>query len=286
MLGIVSTLFDGVAYGMLLFTITVGLSVTMGVMHFTNLAHGAFAMAGAYAAAVLVGNLGVPFPLALLAVFLATVLVGLGSERALFRHFYKASPLKQVLLTIGLVFMSVAAARWLFGPLSLGIPLPDYLTGSFRLGALSFPVYRTAILVFGLLLAVAFWLCLERTLVGAKLRAAVANAPMAEAVGINVSLLLSVVFGIGAGLAALGGALSVEVLGLTPTYALDHLGLVLIVVIVGGLGSIRGAFLASLVIGVLDNAGKFLLPEVGAFIVYLVAFAILLWRPNGLFPKA
>lgn len=285
MLALITPLFDGVAYGMLLFTISVGLSVTMGIMHFTNLAHGSFAMGGAYLLVVLVTKLGMPFIVSVALVFILVFLVGLAAERFIFRYYYKSTPLEQVLLTIGIVFMSVAITRYLFGPLSVGFPLPSYLSGSLQFGEMFFPLYRIAIIIFGLCIAVILWLVLDRTLTGAKLRAAVERRSIAEAVGINVSLLLSVVFALGAGLAALGGALSVEILGLTPTYALDYLALVLIIVIVGGMGSVKGAFFTSLLIGIVDNGGKFLFPELGAFIVYFIAFAVLLWRPDGLFAR-
>ena len=281
-----SILFDGFAYGMLLFTITVGLSITMGVLQFTNLAHGAFAMFGGYLAVVLVNSLSLNFILAILVVFLLIGLLGFIAERLIFRHFYTATPLRQVLLTIGIVFMSVAVMRYVFGPLSVGVAIPAALETTHQIGGVSIPAYRMMLLAFGLTLGIVLWVFIDRTLIGAKLRAAVSNRNMAEAVGIDVPFLFAVVFSIGAGLAGVGGALSVEVLGLTPTYAFDYLSLVLLVVIVGGLGSIRGAFVGSLFIGVIDNAGKFLFPEVGAFLLYLITFAILLWRPQGLLPKS
>lgn len=278
-----SIAFDGIAYGMLLFTITIGLSITMGVMNFVNLAHGAFAMGGGYLLVVLAGDLGIPFVPALVLIALVFLVLGAGLEAVLFRRFYGASPLLQVLLTIGIVFISIAAATYAFGPLSAGIRIPDWLQGRFAVGTMSFPVYRTMVVGFGVALALLLWLVLDRTLVGARVRAAVSNRAMAENVGINVPLLFSLLFGVGSALAAVGGALSIEIFGLSPTYALDYLVLVLLVVIVGGMGSIRGAFAASLLIGIIDNAGKFLLPQSGAFLIYLVAFAVLFWRPSGLF---
>ncbi|MDQ0314401.1 branched-chain amino acid ABC transporter permease [Amorphus orientalis] len=278
-----SIAFDGIAYGMLLFTITIGLSITMGVMNFVNLAHGAFAMGGGYLLVTLSNDLGIPFPLSLALIALTFLVIGAFLEIVLFRRFYGASPLLQVLLTIGIVFISISAATYAFGPLSAAIDTPAYLQGRFTLGDMSFPIYRTMVIGFGLGLALVLWFVLDRTLIGAKVRAAVSNRAMAENIGINVPVLFSVLFGVGAALAAVGGALSIEIFGLSPTYALDYLVLVLLVVIVGGMGSIRGAFAASLLIGVIDNAGKFLLPHSGAFLIYLVAFAVLFWRPSGLF---
>lgn len=282
MLAIVNMLFDGFAFGMLLFVITVGLSVTMGVMNFSNLAHGAFAMAGGYLAVVLVNDIGLPFLLMLPLVFLAITLLGLLSERYVFRRFYTATHLQQVLLSIGIVFMATAVARYFFGPFAIALDMPTWLSATLPLDRLVLPVYRIAVILIGLALALILWIALERTLAGAKLRAAVANPNMARAIGIPVTSLLSWVFATGAGLAGLGGALSVDLLGLTPTYALDYLALVLLIVIIGGLGSIRGAFAASVLIGIIDNAGKFFFPEIGAFLVYAIAFAILLFRPSGL----
>lgn len=278
-------IFDGLALGMLLFIITVGLSVTMGVMNFVNLAHGAFAMGGGYGLVLLIGQ-GVGFFPAIALIAVAFFAVGAVLEAALFRHFYRAGPLVQVLMTIGLVYMSIAAVTYVFGPLSAGIAIPEYLRGRMQIGPFGFPVYRAMIIVFGTALALILWVVLEHTMVGAQVRAAVSNRTMAENIGINVPALFSVLFGIGAALAAVGGALSIEVVGLTPSYALTFLVLVLLIVIIGGMGSIRGTLAAALVVGVLDNAGKFLMPHSGAFLIYIMAFAILLWRPRGLIPGA
>lgn len=278
--------FDGLALGMLLFIITVGLSVTMGVMNFVNLAHGAFAMGGGYGLVLLVGQWGVGFMPSLVVVALVFFAVGAILETLLFRHFYTASPLTQVLMTIGIVYMSIAAITYFFGPLSAGFPIPEYLRGRVAIGEFGFPVYRAAIIVFGAVVAAMLYLVIDHTLVGAKVRAAVSNRHMAENAGVNVPALFSVLFGIGAALAAVGGALSIEIVGLTPSYALTFLVLVLLIVIIGGMGSIAGTLVASLVIGILDNAGKFLFPQAGAFLIYLLAFAILLWKPRGLLPGA
>ncbi len=276
--------FDGVALGMLLFTITVGLTVTMGVMNFVNLAHGAFAMGGGYGLVLLCGQWGLDFVPSLLLIALTFFIVGSVLETLLFRHFYAAGPLIQVLMTIGIVYMSIAAITYFFGPLSTGITLPDYLRGRVTVGPFGFPLYRAVIIGFGTVLALVLWLVLDHTLIGARVRAAVGNRQMAENIGINVPLLFSVLFGIGSALAAVGGALSIEVVGLTPNYALTFLVLVLLIVIMGGMGSISGTLGAALVVGVLDNAGKFLFPQSGAFLIYIMAFAILLWKPAGLAP--
>ncbi len=188
-----SIAFDGIAYGMLLFTITIGLSITMGVMNFVNLAHGAFAMGGGYLLVLLAGSLGIPFVPSLILIALTFLVLGAGFEMVLARRFYGASPLLQVLLTIGIVFISIAAATYAFGPLSAGIRIPDWLQGRFVVGTMSFPVYRTMVVGFGIALALVLWVVLDRTLVGARVRAAVSNRAMAENIGINVPLLFSVV---------------------------------------------------------------------------------------------
>lgn len=282
---LVSLIFDGLAYGMVLFAISVGLSVTMGLMGFVNLAHGAFAMAGGYALYLLMTAAGVDFFTSLL---LAALIIGLASillERLLYRHVYDGSDVDQVMLTIGILFMSIAAATYFFGPEPQAIRLPEALRGSFAVGGVTLPTYRLFIVAAGAVLILLLWLGLERTTVGAKIRASVDNYGMAQAVGINVSRLFMITFAVGSGLAAMGGGLAVEVIGLTPRFGIQYLVLFLIVVAVGGLGSIRGAFVAALALGFIDNAGKFFLPQGGGFFIYAVTLIILLWRPEGLFGK-
>ena len=280
---LISIVFDGLAYAMILFVISVGLSVTMGLMGFVNLAHGVFAMLGGYLLVTLMQQGGLGFIPALL---LAAVLIALFSllfERFLYAPLYRASELDQVLLSIGLVLMATAAMTYLFGPSPVAVQVPDYLSGQWTLGGRVFPVYRVLMIAFGFVLALVLWLALERTLLGARIRAAVDNRRMAEAVGINVDRLFQLTFALGSGLAALGGGLAVEILGLSPTFASQYLVLFLIVVAVGGMGTIKGSFLAALLLGVIDNGGKYLWPEGGAFFIYLVTVAVLLFKPGGLF---
>lgn len=282
---IVSIAFDGLAFAMILFIISVGLSVTMGLMGFANLAHGSFAMVGGYIAVTFMKSLGVPFLLAIVLCFVAVAVISVAFERLLYARFYDADELDQVLLTIGLVFVSIALCTLIWGPLNVQLDVPDYISGQVDLGFRKFPAYRTFIIGVSFAMILGLWYGLERTRIGAMIRAAVDNRRMAQSIGIDVNRLFTLTFALGSGLAAIGGGLGVEILGLTPTYALDWLVYFLIVVAVGGLGSIRGAFVAALVLGVLDTAGKYLLPEFGAFFIYVATIAILLWRPLGLYGR-
>jgi branched-chain amino acid transport system permease protein len=282
----ISIAFHGLALAMVLYLVSVGLSVTMGLMGFVNLAHGAFAMAGGYAMTTLMGRLGVPFALALAAAVVIVALASLVLERVLYRRFYGGGELNQVLLTMGLIFMSVGAATYFWGPVSQPVQLPQLLRGQFDLGGRVFPVYRTFLIGCGALLVTALWLALERTRFGVQVRAAVDNLAMAQTLGVNTSRLFALAFALGSGLAALGGRLGAELLAIAPGYALDNLVYFLIVVAVGGLGSIRGPFVAALIVGVADTAFKYAAPELGAFFIYAITMAILLWRPRGLFGHA
>jgi branched-chain amino acid transport system permease protein len=276
---------DGIAYAMFLFIVSVGLSVTMGLMGFINLAHGAFAMAGGYVVLTAMRQFGAPFPAALLATF---VIVGLGSivlERLLYARLYKAGELDQVLFTIGLTFIAVATVTYLFGPAPQPFKLPSYLDGHIDIGLRTVPTYRAFLIVVGLLLVGVLWYGFERTTLGAKIRAAVSNRRMAESVGINVPFLFTLTFGVGSGLAALGGGLSIQLLGLTPSFALVYLVLFLLVVAVGGLGSIKGTLAAALLLGIFDTTGKYLYAEAGGFFMYALAMAVLLIKPAGLYGR-
>jgi len=278
-------LLDGLAYGMILFIISVGLSVTMGLMGFVNLAHGAFAMAGGYATVSLMQGLGLPF---LPALVLGAVLVGLASvplERLLYARLYRAGELDQVLLTIGLVFMAIAAFTFFYGPAPRPLPVPAFLRGSVDLGFRSLAAYRLFMVVVGALLVAALWFGFERTRLGAIIRAAVDNRRMAQSVGIDVNRLFTLTFAVGSALAALGGGLAVNIVGLTPTFATQYLVFFLIVVAVGGAGSVKGAVVASLVLGVTDHAGKYLYPDGGAFFIYAATIALLVARPAGLYGR-
>jgi len=282
---IVSVAFHGTAFGMILYVISVGLSVTMGLMGFANLAHGVFAMAGGYILTSFMAQYGVPFPLALVCAF---VLVALGSvvlERTLYARLYSAGELEQVLFTIGLIFISVAVARMIFGTLQQPVVLPDYLKGQFPLLGRDFPTYRVFIIAFSAVMIFALWFGVERTRWGAMVRAAVDNRAMAQSIGINTKLVFTLTFSLGSGLAGLGGALGAEIISVQPTYPFEQLVYFLIVVSVGGLGSLRGPFIAALLIGVADTACKYWTPQFGAFLIYVATIGLLLWRPMGLFGR-
>jgi len=283
---VVSIGFHGIAFAMVLYLISVGLSVTMGMMGFVNLAHGVFAMLGGYVLTSLMNQLGVPFAVALAGAAVATAIASVAVERLLYRRLYGGDELDQVLLTMGLIFMSVAGATYFWGPVQQPMLPPRWLSGQIDFGFRSFPAYRSFLILCGAALVTVLWLGLERTSFGVQIRAAVDNLRMAQSVGINTSRLFTLTFALGSGLAGLGGALGADLLAINPSYALDNLVYFLIVVAVGGLGSIRGPFFAALLLGIADTGFKYLLPELGAFFIYALTMAILLWRPRGLFGRA
>src|SRR5579875_1381921 len=265
---------------MFLFITSVGLSVTMGLMNFVNLAHGAFAMAGGYIVVTLTRSSGVGFVPAL-----AIAAASVPFERYLYRRLYRASDLEQVLLTIGLAFMAIAVFTYFYGPIPKSVPLPHWLQGDVNLGFRAFPSYRAFLIALGAVLIAVLWYAFERTNIGAKIRAAVDNRRMAESVGINVDRLFTLTFALGSALAALGGGLAIQLFGLTPSFAVIYLVLFLIVVAVGGLGSLKGTLLAALVLGVFDTAGKYLLADAGGFFIYAVTVLVLLVRPAGFYGR-
>ena len=284
---VVSIGFHGLAFAMVLYLISVGLSVTMGLMGFVNLAHGVFAMLGGYVLTSLMSRYGVPFVPALLGAAVAVALGSIPLERLLYRRLYGGDELDQVLLTMGLVFMSVAGATYVWGPLPQPIAAAALAERRRSISAsAAFPAYRSFLILCGAALVTALWLGLERTRFGAQIRAAVDNLRMAQSVGINTSRLFTLTFALGSGLAGLGGGLGADLLAIDPGYALENLVYFLIVVAVGGLGSIRGPFFAALLLGIADTGFKYLLPEFGAFFIYALTMAILLWRPRGLFGRA
>ena len=282
---VIGVLFDGFAYGMLLFLLSVGLSVTLGMMNFINLAHCAFAMLGGYVTVTLTNHYGWPFLATLPVAFVVAGVVSVAFERALYRRLYRAAELDQVLLTIGLAFMSVATVAYFFGTVQQPIETPSFLRGSISVLGISFGVYRMFLVTMGLVVMVLLVLMLEYTNFGAQVRAAVDNQRMARGLGINVESVFAITFALGSGLAGLGGALAIEIVGLDHSFALAYLVYVLIVVSVGGLGSIGGSFAAAALLGISDMFGKYYFPELGAFMIYLVMIAILVWRPNGLFGR-
>jgi branched-chain amino acid transport system permease protein len=276
-------LFDGIAYGMLLFVLSVGLAVTMGLMNFINLAHGAFAMAGGYTTVLLMNRLGVPFLATLPLAFVFTALLGAAFERTLYRPMYRRPHLDQVLFSIGLVFMAVTGVDYIIGSQQQMISVPQWLQGRFDLADVGIGKYRLFIIVVCGLLTVALQMILSRTRFGSRLRAAVDDPRVAQGLGINVNQVFLLTFAVGSGLAGLGGALGAEVLGLEPIFPLKFMVYFLIVVSVGGTTTITGPLLAALLLGVADVFGKYYAPKLGAFIVYALMIAILTWRPQGLF---
>jgi branched-chain amino acid transport system permease protein len=285
MTSLFGVLFDGFAYGMLLFLLSVGLSVTLGMMNFVNLAHCTFAMIGAYATVTLMNDAGWPFFATLPVAFIIAAAVSVVFERTLFRRLYRSSDLDQVLLTIGLVFVSVASFAYVYGTIQQPVNLPNYLRGSIYIGDLTLGVYRIFLIVFALIVTAALVVALEYTRFGAQVRAAVDNQRMARGLGINVDGAFAITFALGSGLAGLGGALAIDVVGLDPTFALAYLVYVLIVVAVGGLGSIWGTFAAAMLLGISDMAGKYYFPAIGSFLIYLVMISLLMWRPSGIFGR-
>jgi branched-chain amino acid transport system permease protein len=283
---LLTILFDGIAYGMLLFVLACGLAVTLGLMNFVNLAHGAFAMAGGYICAILVNRIGWPFFAALPMAFVASALIGAVLERTLYRHLYNRSHLDQVLFSIGLVFMAVTATDYAMGSSQTFIKLPDYLQGQIDLFGIGVGRYRLMIIVICGLLTIALQMILSRTRFGSRLRAAVDDPRAASGLGINVPQVFAFTFAFGCGLAGMGGALGAEILGLDPYFPLKFMIYFLIVVTVGGSSSITGPFLASLLLGIGDVAGKYYVPTLGAFVIYTLMIVILLWRPNGLFGRS
>ena len=283
---VASMVLGGLAAGMVLFIVSVGLSVTMGLMGFVNLAHGAFAMLGGYIIVLVMRHWGVGFAVALAIGFLLTAAISAILERLLYTRLYKASELDQVLFTIGLVFIFIASVTLLVGPENQPLTLPEALRGQINLGFVEYRTYSIFLIVTGVVIVIALWLGFERTRFGAQIRAAVDNRRMAESLGINIDRLFTVTFGFGSGMAALGGGLGAEFLGLDPQYALKYLVFFLIVVAVGGLGRITGVFCASILIGVLDFVLKKYLPQGGTLFIYAFTILLLLWRPQGLFGKS
>ena len=278
-------LFDGVAYGMLLFVLAVGLAVTLGLMNFINLAHGAFAMAGGYAAVLLMSRAGWPFLATLPAAFVVAALAGVVLERTLYRPMYARSALDQVLFSIGLTFMAIAAVDFLIGSQQQNIHLPQWLQGRFDVSGVGVGKYRLFIIVVCAALTVLLQWVLSRTRFGSRLRAAVDDPRVASGLGLDVNRIFALTFAVGSGLAGLGGALGAEILGLDPTFPLKFMMYFLIVVAVGGTTTITGPLLAALLLGIADVMGKYYVPKLGAFIVYTVMIVILMVRPQGLFAR-
>jgi len=277
-----TVLFNGIAYGVLLFIMSVGLSVTMGMMNFVNLAQASLSMLGGYVVIAFTQSYGVPF---LLSLPIAFVLVGLFTiviERLVFRYFYGTDDLTQVLLTIGLVFMSIAVATYFWGPGYRGVDVPAWLTGQTDVFGLTLERYRIFLVIVGGLLSIVLIFGLERTRFGAMVRACVDNSRVANGCGLNTDLIFAITFAVGGGLAGLGGALSANLLGIDPNFPLRYLVYVLIIVSVGGMGTIGGTLIAGLALGIADVGGKYYFPEIGSFVIYAITALVMLWSPRGL----
>jgi branched-chain amino acid transport system permease protein len=281
----IGVLFDGIASGSLLFLIAIGLSVTMGLMNFVNLAHGAFAMLGGYVLVTVMSRAGVPFPVALVLAFVAAALAGIVLERTLYQRLYRAAHLDQVLFSIGLVFMSIAIATYFFGPTQQPVRLPPWLQGQVRVLGLDLGSYRLFLIALVIVVTLALRSLLDRTKFGAQVRAAVDNQQAAAGLGIDVNRVFALTFALGSGLAGLGGALGVDVLGLDPTFPLKFMVYFLLIVAVGGVGTIKGPLVAALILGVADVAGKYYVPQIGAFVIYALMVVLLLAFPAGLFGR-
>lgn len=276
-------LLDGISYGMVLFIISVGLTITMGLMRIVNLAHGSFAMIGGYVAGYLTQH-GVNFYLACVAAVIASGTLGGLAEITLYRPLYRKGDLAQVLLTIGLVFVATASITEIFGAFPFPVQFPDYLTQPVDIGFRTYPAYRLFLILVGSVIAAALWYLIENSLIGARLRAGVDNPRMARAVGMNVTLLFTLTFIGGCALAGLGGAVGAGLLSLEPSYALKYVVLFLVVVIVGGEGSFKGSFVAAMALGIIDTIGKYFFTDASPYMLYIAVFVLLLLRPKGLLP--
>jgi branched-chain amino acid transport system permease protein len=283
---VLTLLFDGISYGMLLFVLAVGLAVTLGLMNFINLAHGAFAMAGGYAAVLLMNRAGWPFLACLPAAFLIAAAAGVILERTLYRPMYAKSHLDQVLFSIGLTLMTIAAVDWFVGSQQQNLQLPPWLQGRFDVAGVGVGRYRLFIIVVCAALTILLQWVLSRTRFGSRLRASVDDPRVASGMGLDVNRIFALTFAVGSGLAGLGGALGAEILGLDPTFPLKFMMYFLIVVAVGGTTTITGPLLAALLLGIADVMGKYYVPKLGAFIVYTVMIVILMLRPQGLFGRS
>lgn len=276
-------LLDGISYGMVLFIISVGLTITMGLMRLVNLAHGSFAMIGGYIAGY-VTQAGGNFYIALLLAMIVPGILGGLAEVSIFRPLYRKGELAQVLLTIGIVFVSTALLTEIFGAFPYPVVFPDYLTKPIDIGFRTYPAYRLFLIGVGAVIAIALWYLIENSLYGAKLRAAVDNPRMARTVGMNVNVLFTGTFVVGCALAGLGGAMGAGIMSLEPSYALKYVVLFLVVVIVGGEGSFKGSFVAAMALGIIDTVGKYSFSQAAAYMLYIAVFVLLLWRPQGLMP--
>ena len=292
---------NGLQYGVLLFLIAAGLTLVFGVMGFINLAHGVQYMVGAYLAFAfyeLTGN----FLFALILSLVVALIFGLLLEVLVFRHLYNRDHLDQVLATFGIILFLNEAAKVIFGPLTLTMPPPDFLSGSVQLTEnLRYPVYRFATIAAGLVVALGLWVIVVHTRVGMLIRAGATNPAMVSALGVNIQRLFMVVFGFGAMLAGFAGVIAAPIFSIEPGMGDNILIVAFVVIIIGGIGSIRGAFIAALLVGLIDTMGRSLAtstlgmifdgsvanqigPALASMLIYILMAAILVVRPEGLFP--
>jgi branched-chain amino acid transport system permease protein len=278
---------DGISYGMVLFIISIGLSIMMGLMRVVNLAHGAFAMIGGYLASYAMRDLGVGYAFAIVVAVIGTIVISIPLEILLYRRIYrKSDALTQLLLTIGITFVIIGLANFIFGPTLKAIPLPNALSGPLDIGFRMIPTHRVFVIVCGVVTALALWLLIDKTEFGIRLRASVDNSDMADSLGIRTEWIYAATFALAVGLGAFGGVVGAELLPIEPFYALRYMVTFLVVVSVGGAGSIAGALAASLLLGLADTTGKYLAPEYGEFFFYLAVIVIAFLFPRGLFGRA
>jgi branched-chain amino acid transport system permease protein len=278
-------LLNSVQYGLLLFMLAAGLTLIFGIMGVVNLAHGSFYMLGAYLAYSLSALLG-NFALALLVGTLLALVFGWCLERVLIQHFYQRDHLDQVLLTFGLIYLFEELRSILWGDDVHGVPVPDWLSGSIPLtDTLSYPLYRLAVSGLCVLLALALYGLITRTKLGMKIRAGAFNTPMAEALGVNIKRIHAIVFALGVALAALAGMIAAPIASIYPNMGSSVLIMCFVVVVIGGIGSVRGALVAALLVGLVDTFGKVLLPSVAGMLVYVLMALVLLYKPEGLFKQ-
>ncbi|MGX9391738.1 branched-chain amino acid ABC transporter permease [Nitrobacteraceae bacterium UC4446_H13] len=278
---------DGISYGMVLFIISIGLSIMMGLMRVVNLAHGAFAMIGGYLASYAMRDLGVGYGLAIAVAVIGTIIISIPLEILLYRRIYrKSDALTQLLLTIGITFVIIGLSNFIFGPTLKAIPLPNALSGPLDIGFRMIPTHRVFVIACGVVTALALWLLIDKTEFGIRLRASVDNSEMADSLGIRTEWIYAATFALAVGLGAFGGVVGAELLPIEPFYALRYMVTFLVVVSVGGAGSIAGALAASLLLGLADTTGKYLAPEYGEFFFYLAVIVIAFLFPRGLFGRA
>lgn len=276
-------LLNGLAYGLLLFILAAGLSLIFGMMDVINLSHGSFYMLGGFIGISLADELG--FWLSLLATVGIVAALGFVAELSLLRPMYNRDHLDQILLTFGLALVIEDASEWIFGTRIQSLSVPSVLSGSVNLLGVSIPTYRLVVIVVGLLLAAALYVVLERTRLGSIIRAGVSNKEMVSALGFNITAIFGGVFVCGLALAGFAGFMGAPILGVYSGLDFEILILTLIVVVIGGLGSLTGAFWASLLIGLTQILGQAYFPDLAALMIYIVMAVVLLIRPQGLFQR-